>query len=440
MDVHKLENITIGLEFCKTFFPVTFVRSQDVIEGNKKLILGLFWQMILHFQVLGGSDENESGKKDTATEKQRKAKQKLLEWCQDKTKGHKGVNIADLSTSWHDGLGFCALVHAYDPSYLNFDSLDPSNVKGNLELAFRIAEEKMDIPQFLDPNDIIADEKPDEQCFMTYLSEFPLAFLHKAGKDLDRNKEEEEKRRREEEERRKRELEEERSRYEAELRRKAEEEERRRIEEEKRRAESDEKARLAELEKQRALEEEQKKSAKAAKKADKERLAAEEEARKRQEAELAFEEERKRLAKQNEELKKQLDGVKKKLIGRLQVTIIEARGLPKSDHLGGKSDPYCVLFLERQKEKTRTVKRTLNPKWQAEFEFFVSDPKASLEVSVFDWNRILSDELIGKVDIPVASLEDGKKKEAWYQLEHKESKKKDSPGEIRLTLLYNLQK
>jgi len=224
------------------------------------------------------------------------------------------------------------------------------------------------------------------------------------------------------------------------LRRKAEEEERRRIEEEKRRAESDEKARLAELEKQRALEEEQKKSAKAAKKADKERLAAEEEARKRQEAELAFEEERKRLAKQNEELKKQLDGVKKKLIGRLQVTIIEARGLPKSDHLGGKSDPYCVLFLERQKEKTRTVKRTLNPKWQAEFEFFVSDPKASLEVSVFDWNRILSDELIGKVDIPVASLEDGKKKEAWYQLEHKESKKKDSPGEIRLTLLYNLQK
>jgi len=267
-----------------------------------------------------------------------------------------------------------------------------------------------------------------------------LCFLNKASHDLIKNKEAEEKKRLEDEERRRRELEEERLKFELEKKRFAEEEERKRKEEEAKRLEAEHRTRQLEQEKSDAQANEQKRLRKAAKKAERERLAAEEEARKRKEAEDQFERDRQEMARKNKELQSQLDGVKKKLIGRLSVTVIEARGLPKSDHLGGKSDPYCVLFLERQKEKTRTVKKTLNPKWQAEFEFFVSDPKASLEVSVFDWNRILSDELIGKAEIPVNSLEDGKKKEAWYQLEHKESKKKESPGEIRLSLLYNLQK
>jgi len=145
------------------------------------------------------------------------------------------------------------------------------------------------------------------------------------------------------------------------------------------------------------------------------------------------------MRKENEAIKKQLEGVKKKLIGKISVTIVEARGLPKSDHIGGKSDPYCVLFLERQKEKTRTVKKTLNPKWQAEFEFYVSDPQAVLEVSVFDWNRIFSDELIGKTNIPVSELKDGKTDDRWHPLLGKEGKKDRNAGEIRLILTYRCE-
>jgi len=172
--------------------------------------------------------------------------------------------------------------------------------------------------------------------------------------------------------------------------------------------------------------------------------AAAEEERKRKEAERAFEEEIERMKRENEAIRNQLEGVKKKLIGKIQVTVVEARGLPKSDHMSHKSDPYCVLFLERQKEKTRTVKKTLNPKWQADFEFYVSEPGASLEVSVFDWNRLFADELLGKVTIPVSSLRDGATEDKWYPLtgkEIKQAKGKDKvAGEIRLTITYKLEK
>lgn len=69
----------------------------------------------------------------------------LLQWCQRVTKGYKNVKITDLSKSWRNGLGFCAILHRYDPSLIgNFDDLDFSNVKNgqksNCNKAFTAAE------------------------------------------------------------------------------------------------------------------------------------------------------------------------------------------------------------------------------------------------------------------------------------------------------------
>jgi len=412
MEIQKSENLTIAIEFGKTLFPITSINPKDIMDAKKnpKLLLGLFWQMILHFQILGAQETSADGKKTSNLDRQRNAKEKLLKWCQEQTKGHKSVDITDLSAkSWGDGMGFCALVHAYNPSALDYDSLDPE--------------------------DILSDNVPDEQCFITYLSEFPLAFLNKAASDSVREKEEEARRKaREDEERR---LAEERrlrelADLEAERKRKEEEAEKARLameEERKRREKEEKKTRKA----QQALDDEKKNSEEEIRKR-------EEEERKRKEAEDAFEKERLRLQQENEAIKAQLNNVKKKLIGKIQVVVSEARSLPKADHLGKKSDPYCVLFLERQKEKTRTVKKTLNPKWQAEFEFYVSEPGANLEVSVFDWNRIFSDELIGKVNIPISSLKDGATEDKWYPLVGKEGKKDRNAGEIKLQLTYRCEK
>ena len=45
-----------------------------------------------------------------------------------------------------------------------------------------MAEQQLDIPRLLDPEDVTNPDpqcRPDEQCFMTYLSEFPIAWLQK---------------------------------------------------------------------------------------------------------------------------------------------------------------------------------------------------------------------------------------------------------------------
>eukprot|EP01089_Gocevia_fonbrunei_P012896 TRINITY_DN3164_c0_g1_i2.p1 TRINITY_DN3164_c0_g1~~TRINITY_DN3164_c0_g1_i2.p1 ORF type:complete len:422 (+),score=167.06 TRINITY_DN3164_c0_g1_i2:461-1726(+) len=417
--------------------------------------------MILHFQVTKHQDHEEGL---SAAKKLQAAKRKLLEWCQKQTAGHQHCNIENLQSSWFDGMGFCALVHSFDDSFIDYDSLDPTNAAANLELAFRIAEEKLDIPRLLDPADILnADPslRPDEQCVITYLSEFPIAFL--AKKDHDEKKRglaelEEQKRRAEEEEaRRKREAEEAERRRKEEEERRAEEELRRqqdeaarKIEEEKRRAEEEHKRaeenRLREEAERLKREEEEAKLAAAHEKTrqieeqseeelEKARLLAEEEARKRREAEEAFEEERRRLKAEADLLRAKYEGARARLIGKLKVVIIEARGLKSTNRIGGKSDPYCVLFLERQKEKTRTVKKTLNPRWEAEFEFFVSEATAALEISIFDWNRFLHDEFLGKVIIPTQSLPDGKDVDEWFTLEG--NKKSDKvTGEVKLRLCY----
>jgi len=207
-DIQKHENIAIAIEFLKKKIPNINVGSVDIIDGNLKVILGLMWRLILTFQV-----ENSAGEDDdpstprTAAQKIKAAKLKLLQWCKDTTAGHKGVNIENFESSWYDGLAFCALIHAMDPSLIDYDSLSASNAKDNLTIAFDLAEKHFDIPRLLDPEDIIqtdANSRPDEQCFITYISEFPVAMLqHKLKRNEVDEKEKEEKRRIEEEARKK---------------------------------------------------------------------------------------------------------------------------------------------------------------------------------------------------------------------------------------------
>lgn len=54
MRFHMLHNIDTALHFlrCKNVKLVN-IRSEDIVDGNPKLTLGLIWTIILHFQVRG---------------------------------------------------------------------------------------------------------------------------------------------------------------------------------------------------------------------------------------------------------------------------------------------------------------------------------------------------------------------------------------------------
>ncbi|CAD7689847.1 unnamed protein product [Nyctereutes procyonoides] len=67
-------------------------------------------------------------------------KQLLLEWCRKKTVGYQHVDLQNFSSSWSDGMAFCALVHSFFPDAFDYGALSPSQRQNNFELAFSTAE------------------------------------------------------------------------------------------------------------------------------------------------------------------------------------------------------------------------------------------------------------------------------------------------------------
>ncbi|XP_062362880.1 cytospin-B isoform X2 [Cinclus cinclus] len=48
----------------------------------------------------------------------------LLKWCQKKTEGYQNIDITNFSSSWSDGLAFCALLHTYLPAHIPYQELN----------------------------------------------------------------------------------------------------------------------------------------------------------------------------------------------------------------------------------------------------------------------------------------------------------------------------
>uniref|UniRef100_A0A8C3VYI1 E3 ubiquitin-protein ligase n=1 Tax=Catagonus wagneri TaxID=51154 RepID=A0A8C3VYI1_9CETA len=94
----------------------------------------------------------------------------------------------------------------------------------------------------------------------------------------------------------------------------------------------------------------------------------------------------------------------------LRVKVVSGIDLAKKDIFGA-SDPYVKLSLyvaDENRElalvQTKTIKKTLNPKWNEEFYFRVNPSNHRLLFEVFDENRLTRDDFLGQVDIPLSHL------------------------------------
>ncbi|XP_073677209.1 smoothelin-like 1 [Garra rufa] len=124
-------------------------------------------------------------------------KQKILQWCRSKTQKYEGVNIENFSSSWSDGLAFCALVHRFFPSAFDFSSLKASEREKNFTLAFSTAESLADCCPLLEVSDmLLMGKNPDPLCVFTYvqalchhLSKIEKEWREKEIMEKDKNKE-----------------------------------------------------------------------------------------------------------------------------------------------------------------------------------------------------------------------------------------------------------
>ncbi|XP_041107010.1 cytospin-A-like isoform X2 [Polyodon spathula] len=84
----------------------------------------------------------------------------LLRWCQSRTEGYQNIDITNFSSSWTDGLAFCALYHTYLPNHIPYSRLSPLNKRENLTLAFKTGD-GIGIPPSLTVEEMLRAEGPD---------------------------------------------------------------------------------------------------------------------------------------------------------------------------------------------------------------------------------------------------------------------------------------
>ncbi|XP_053504425.1 cytospin-A isoform X3 [Ictalurus furcatus] len=93
----------------------------------------------------------------------------LLKWCQKKTEGYQNIDITNFSSSWNDGLAFCAVLHTYLPAHIPYQELNSQDKRRNFTLAFQAAE-SVGIKSTLDISEMVHTERPDWQSVMTYVT------------------------------------------------------------------------------------------------------------------------------------------------------------------------------------------------------------------------------------------------------------------------------
>uniref|UniRef100_A0A3B3URY9 EH domain binding protein 1 n=1 Tax=Poecilia latipinna TaxID=48699 RepID=A0A3B3URY9_9TELE len=108
------------------------------------------------------------------------ASQSLLAWCREVTKNYRGVKITNFTTSWRNGLAFCAILHHFRPDVIDYKALNPQDIKENNKKAYD-GFASLGISRLLEPSDMVLLAIPDKLTVMTYLYQIRAHF---SGEEL----------------------------------------------------------------------------------------------------------------------------------------------------------------------------------------------------------------------------------------------------------------
>jgi hypothetical protein len=97
----------------------------------------------------------------------------ILIWCQCRVRDY-NVKIENFTSSWANGMAFCALIHYFFPQAFDFSKIEATNRRQNYEIAFKTGERYAGIPDFLTADDMeamVADQRLDPKMIFSYVQE-----------------------------------------------------------------------------------------------------------------------------------------------------------------------------------------------------------------------------------------------------------------------------
>ncbi|OQV14074.1 Extended synaptotagmin-2 [Hypsibius exemplaris] len=122
--------------------------------------------------------------------------------------------------------------------------------------------------------------------------------------------------------------------------------------------------------------------------------------------------------------------------GLIRVHVIAGKNLPVADPslIGpGSSDPYVKIMLGAKEARTKTIFKSLNPKWDEVFDFIVSEAQGQkINFEVYDQDR-QQDDFLGKFSVDSGSVRSaGDSFSHWYNISG--GSRAPSTGQINLKL------
>eukprot|EP01111_Echinosteliopsis_oligospora_P010996 TRINITY_DN3522_c0_g1_i1.p1 TRINITY_DN3522_c0_g1~~TRINITY_DN3522_c0_g1_i1.p1 ORF type:complete len:572 (+),score=130.65 TRINITY_DN3522_c0_g1_i1:53-1717(+) len=123
--------------------------------------------------------------------------------------------------------------------------------------------------------------------------------------------------------------------------------------------------------------------------------------------------------------------------GSISVRVIEGKNLASKD-LNGRSDPFAMLFLESQAERTPTIYRNLNPIWpeNTSFLFTVQWHSSVLNLLLWDEDKLSASDFMGRISIPISQLPNNEEIDVWVPLCPTKAKQ-NITGSIHLLINYS---
>lgn len=158
MRAQKAGNLSVALQHVKDDgVRLVNIGPEDILDHNKKIILGLIWALILRYQIIG----IEAGS----------PKAILLEWVNKKIAPYPVAKVTDFKGSWADGNAITALTDAMQRGICPLDGKSGDNL-GDIDRAMGIARDGLNpsIPMLMKP-EYMAQAVDDLSC-MTYISMF----------------------------------------------------------------------------------------------------------------------------------------------------------------------------------------------------------------------------------------------------------------------------